>query len=777
MTRVLRSRTALLSLAVAASIAAACSKANNGDSVVAGVSAVVFIKRAHTVVAADGTVSVNVANGNGQVLDYERYVPGGSLNVLKPARPDGKLANITVDSPNADFNGADVSFDAREVVFSMKRDETDHYHIYTASLTPGVDGKFEVHQKTAGDYDDINPIYIPGSKIAFVTNQMYTQMGTRADEYEHGRVVTQLASISVDGGEADRRLFSQNLSHTVAPFLRSDGKIGYSRWEHLGPVNDVKLLVANPDGTNMLAIGGQHGKPSNALFSVRETEPNVMIGIATSRNRTIHAGALVKIDARNKADAACLDPKADTTGHACLDEENVVFTNLTPDVPTGNAPSPIGRYREPSMLPDGRILVSWAEGVVNDQAEQSVTPPDFGVYLYDPTTKKNQLLYNDRNTWELNALPVVARTEPPVISDSARSGDASEPVRMGSIDITQTSLKDTVSGAQFDNTPLGTALKDAVKVRIIEGFSSEAAKGVTMFGLTMHEGAAVLGEATVYKDGSWLANVPPYLPVHLQPIDKFGLAIRNQMLWIQGMPGEDRRCVGCHESRTGQGVPRGGANPTVAEQRTAESFIQAVAERAEYPWTMPAAGPAPASPVATVQKLLNEKCVSCHSGGAGDPFAGKTYKLTSTDPATGASTSYTIPYLDLSDKPITVVYDRMVETYATSYVSIFYPSSMEMGMGQTKVTGDMPPKWGIPGDARGSALIAAINVKAADGTTAWPEAKKPLHPENKGITLTDAERQTLIRVMDLGGQYYARKNTGFAPYTNGDPVAAGRTYP
>ena len=92
-------------------------------------------------------------------------------------------------------------------------------------------------------------------------------MGTRADEYEHGRAALQLATISVDGGDADRQLFAQNLSHTVAPWLRYDGTIGYSRWEHLGRVNDVKLLVANPDGTQMLAVAGQHGKPVNSLFT------------------------------------------------------------------------------------------------------------------------------------------------------------------------------------------------------------------------------------------------------------------------------------------------------------------------------------------------------------------------------------------------------------------------------------------------------------------------------------------------------------------------------
>jgi hypothetical protein len=405
-----------------------------------GVSSVIFIKRQHTT-ASDQGVSVDVAGGNGQVLDYERYVPGGALMLLSPPRPDGVLKNITAEFPTADFNGADVSFDAKQVVFSMKRDGQDRYHIYTAQLTEGPDGKFEIHAKTGGDRDDINPIYLPGGRIAFVTNEMYTPMGTRADEYEHGRVVTQLATISVEGGDADRRLASQNLSHTVAPWIRHDGKIGYSRWEHLGGVNDVKLFAANPDGTQMLAVAGQHGKPSNALFSVREIEPNVMIGIATTRNRTIHAGALIKIDARNVTDPVCMDPKADQSGHPCLDEENAKYEILTPDVPTGNGPSPVGRYREPSMLPDGRVLVSWADGPVNDLSEQSVTPPEFGVYIYDPVNKKNQLIYNDRATWSLNALAVTPRSEPPVIGDLvSKNQDNSAPVRIGSVDVTKTSL-------------------------------------------------------------------------------------------------------------------------------------------------------------------------------------------------------------------------------------------------------------------------------------------------------------------------------------------------
>lgn len=751
-------RTALalcLAISAPATFVAGCGSSST-ESTGIGVSSIIFVSRASTTQNPDGTVSIDVSGGNGQVIDYDRYVPGGSLNLLSPPRPDGTLTNLTSQFPQADFNGVDVSFDATQAVFSMKKDPNDHYHIYTVQLT----GDHAIHQKTAGDQDDINPIFIAGGRIVFATNEMYTEMGTRADEYEHGRVVSQLATISVNGGDADRRLFAQNLSHTVAPFLRSDGKLGYSRWEHLGPVNDVKVMAANPDGTNMIAIAGQHDKPVNSLINVREYAPNQMIAIGTTRNRTIHSGTLLQIDARNHADPVCLDPNADYTGHTCIDEEHATFTILSKDVPTGSDPSPVGRYREPSVLPDGRVLVSWADGPVNDLNEQSVTPPDYGIYIFDPATQTNQLVYNNRQMWDLGAMAVVPRKEPPVIGDLQHVQDATQPVRLGSFNIRQTSLQENVDGAEFSGTPLSQALQGAVAVRVVEGFSSEAAKGVTMFGLTMHEGAAVLGEAPVYADGSWLANVPAYIPVHLQPVDKYDMSIRSQGLWIQGEPGENRRCVGCHESRTGAGTPAFGQNPTAAEQQGPQAFTEQISDRLEVPWDKNDLGKA------YIQQIFDAKCTSCHDGGANDPFAGKQYTVTRTDPVTGQQTTYTIPYLKLTSDPVTVYYDKQVHTWPVSYVSLFYPSAMQMDMGTEKVTGDVPPMWMVPANARGSAMIQKLNVRAADGTTAW---QAPLHDEDKGKPLTADERKMLILAADLGGQFYARQNTGFQP-NNNDPV-------
>jgi len=782
----------LFGLAGILASAGGCGNQSSSQTAVgSSVQSILFIKRQTTVYNPDHTVTIDVAGGNGQVLDYQRYEPGGSLNILSPPSADGTVTNLTSSFTTADFNGADVSFDATQAVFSMKADVNDHYHIYTVQLAPSADGTYTVHQKTDGNYDDINPIYVQGGLIAFVTNEMYTSMGTRADEYEHAREALQLATITIAGGDADRHLFAQNLSHTVAPFLRSDGRIGFSQWEHFASVNDVKIRCVNPDGTQQVGVAGQHvnslgqDKPGDSLFTVKELTPNVMVGIVTARDRTIHAGALVQIDARNHNDAVCMDPanyaSGATLGHQCLNEEDVRYQVLTPEVPTGSDPSIAGRYREPSLLPDGRILTSWADGPVNDQNEQSLTPPDFGIYVYDQTTGQNQLVYNDRATWDLNALAIVTRQEPAVIGSSKYVQDSTKPAVIGSVDVSTTSLNEVVSGAQFNNTPLGEALASgAVAVRVVEGFSSEAAKGVTMFGLTMFEGAAVLGEAPVYSDHSWEVSVPPYIPIHLQPIDKFGLAIRNQQLWIQAMPEDSRRCVGCHESRTGQGVPANGPTTIAEQQVPLPSFTEPIPDRVEFPWNT------------KVQSILDNKCVSCHNSSTTS-----YYQVTRTDPVSGLVTTYQVPTLDLTSAPVTVFYDRKVATWPASYVSIFYPATLSMdgdSTGMLTATGanapcsapgllnvtpaGCTPLWGIPGSARASALPQKLNLHGLingvqDGTTAWPVATNPFHPEDQGASysLTDAERQTLsVYPMDLGGQFWARQNTGFVPYAAGDPV-------
>ncbi len=94
-------------------------------------------------------------------------------------------------------------------------------------------------------------------------------------------------------------------------------------------------------------------------------------------------------------------------------------------------------------------------------------------------------------------------------------------------------------------------------------------------------------------------------------------------------------------------------------------------------------------------------------------------------------------------------------------------------MGAAAPVGNVPPKWAIVNNARESALIKKLNVKAADGTFAY--GTEVMHPEDKGVTLTPEERAVLIQSIDVGGQFYTRQNTGFVPFA-GDPVAPGQKY-
>jgi len=742
-----------------------------------GVGKIVYAVRQHTVVEGGEVTSIDVAGGMGQVMDYGRYVPGGRLELMDLR--SGKAENILEDEAYkaADVSSVDLSFDATKVLFTMKKDGSDYYHVYWAGLTRGEDGKFPITQLTFHPFDDQQAIWAAGDRIVFTTNQAYTDMGTRADEYNHGRVVTQLASITLTGGDSDRKLCSQNLSHIVTLFSMNDGRVGFSRWEHLENVNDVKLMAMNPDCTQMIGLNGQFGKPGNSLVQFTESQtPYVFYGIVTNRENTIQAGSLVKLDARWVEDESKLDMEK-TSAEA--------YTMLTPHVPAGDEASPVGRYRSPAVLPNGELLVTWADGNVNELNELSLTPPDYGIYIYDSETRANDLVVNYEGSWELYAKPVVPRTTPKIITSRQDVTDASVPALFGSIDVKQSSLYsrhgNTVGGAQFaDGTSLDEALKGAVKVRIIEGFSSEAATGATMFGLTMAEGASLIGEAKVEADGSWLANVPPYIPMHLQAVDEFELAIRNETTWIQGMPGEDRVCGGCHEDRTQPSLP-GGQAITNARGRGPEDFMVPVLERIEYPW---AAANDPANPN-QIQTLLNAKCVSCHNETKNGDGPQEFYTVAAMNATTGASSSYMIPRLDLTDRPITVTYDRQTRAWPASYVSIFYPAAMEMEMEKLEVTGTVPPKWGVPSDARHSALIEKLNITSSlDAKTyAWPLGQAFTDEAIAGGTRTDhaalagltrEETQMLIRAFDMGGQYFARQNTGFVPFNN-DPVA-GKAY-
>ena len=197
------------------------------------------------------------------------------------------------------------------------------------------------------------------------------------------------------------------------------------------------------------------------------------------------------------------------------------------------------------------LLVSWADGPVQSDVNGAAgVAPDFGLYLFNSKTGNRQPIYDNPGTWEIDPMPLQARDAPPVIAPAGRDQLAENQVLIGAMNVYDSSVADFTPGSIYG-------------VRVIEGFSGEEGVGED-FGLTEADGAATLGIAVVQKDGSWAARVPANVPVHQIAIDKYGMGLKVEPVWISGRAGESRFCGGCHESRTETTVIQPGITDAVA---------------------------------------------------------------------------------------------------------------------------------------------------------------------------------------------------------------------
>src|SRR5262249_30090204 len=145
---------------------------------------------------------------------------------------------------------------------------------------------------------------------------------------------------------------------------------------------------------------------------------------------------------------------------------------------------------------------------------QAKSQADFGLYLLDGGSGQRSPIYNDPSRWDVLARPLAPRPEP-AIAASPVSGTS---FTVGALNVYDSSIFQIDPGS-------------AVKVRLLEGFSTE--EGFPdMFGLTEFDGQSRYGEVPIFNDGSFAAQVPANVPVHMQLIDKFAMSIASEPVWV-----------------------------------------------------------------------------------------------------------------------------------------------------------------------------------------------------------------------------------------------------
>jgi hypothetical protein len=727
-------------LPVACCLLASSGCDNGQTNVLGGVSAIAYIQRTPA--------------ETGNVFDYTGGGTDGNVFTLTPPTASGKKKNLT-NWTGGDVNAMDLSFDAREIVFSGKAPTADRYHIFRVNVDgsnpcDAAIGKVSQGpcQITDGPNDEVYPIYLPAGRLFYVTNRNVEggAMPQFRDEYERA-TTAQVATMKLDG--SDQVLGPRNVSHRVAPTLLSDGRVLLTEWRHLGETNEGDLTIMQQDLTGVREGFGRESKGlTNSYLRAKEYAPGQLVVIGTSRDRTYQAGKILQVNLGG----------ADITTQS---EARSSAVDLTPLVPADRTPSfkDVGRYYDVVPVPGlaDRYLTTWSDGPVETEVlSMAHAHPDFGIYVYDAKSQTRYPIVNDPDTWEQSPLAIVQRAEPPTLTPLF-AAQGTTATLIGAINVYDSTM--------FPSITPGAA----VKVRISEGFSSE--EGFPdMFGLSEFDGQARLTEAPIGSDGSFKALIPANTPVRLQLIDKFGMALAasgpggdtaSEPVWIQGRSGEARICGGCHEDRTkaialapGSSILQAAGSPDLmsAVDRTSRASTTYTYDKVVgVPWDK------------AVQPIFDAHCVDCHDGTAG--AANPSYTITDmTDMTTFMFT------FDLRSTPTTINAGDRVYTYNASYVAMLGPTMAFMEK-NIMVTGDLK-QYIAPGAAHNSVAIQMLNPPALFPTVDMNTrafAGKPVHPAEVGVynnhdgadpkyQLTADEYYLLILNADDGGQFYFREN-------------------
>ncbi|MGB2824534.1 MAG: hypothetical protein WBF17_26400, partial [Phycisphaerae bacterium] len=559
-------------------------------------------------------------------------VPGGRLLVLDGLHPGGVLRKLAPRDKPAGFWRPDLSFDAQKVLFCMKPCGEKAFHLYET----GLDGT-GLRQLTDGDYDDTDPIYLPGGKIIFTTTRCNTYV--RCMPYTYSYV---LARCDADGGNV--YLISHNSEPDWCPAMLNDGRVIYSRWEYHDKAlwRIQSLWTINQDGTNVSTFWGNQSVWPDHLAEPRPIPGSRRVMFTGLAHHDWFAGSVGIID----PDRGYNFPLGLTKVTAEMPWPECGRPPVDPiESPDYHTAGRFRAYKTPQPLSERCLLVSaWTADGRNR----------FVLYLMD-TDGNRELIY--QGTYNvLHAMPVRPRVVPPEHFDrvawpgTGKDRKAPEPGVLFSSNVYQNADPRLAGKAKY--------------LRVIRMDAKTYSMWTRDF---RHEGPAVsyvqsegvkriLGTTPVEKDGSVHFQVPPGAALHFQLLDEHYRALQTMRSFAGVMPGEKRGCVGCHELHSVTPVNTAG----LAARRDARKLTPP-------PW-----GTASISYERMVQPVLDRWCGKCHQGDGNEKARGKL-DLT-LRPGRGI---FTEPYLSLvgplgyglnkrKDPPPSIAGALMCENFAQS---------------------------------------------------------------------------------------------------------------
>jgi hypothetical protein len=519
-------------------------------------------------------------------------VPGGGLYVLDdPFGRNPRLVNLLAHSVVANgrlkgqkleggsFLSPDVSYDGRQILFAYSEAKAYaktqgkeaylwapeySFHLFKVN----ADGSGLV-QLTDGPADDFDPCWLPGGRVAFVSERRggYLRCGRHCPTYT-------LFSMAADG--SDIVCLSYHETHEWHPSVNQQGMLVYTRWDYVDRDSDIAhhIWTSYPDGRDPRSFHGNYPEKRESRpwmeMDIRAI-PGSHKYVATAAAHHGHAfGSLVLIDPRIRDDNSTSQ-----------------LTRLTPEVPF---PESEGGKRE--IRQHMIYATAWPLGEDDYLCAYDWQATNHGIYWIDRAGNR-ELVYRDPKFVCQSPMPLAARPRPPVIPDgttqtaAAREAHGSRPASVAVMNVYESDFA----------WPKDTKIT-ALRVIQLLPKSTAPPNEPRIGAATQTNARAVLGTVPVESDGSAYFEAPVGKAIYFQAIDARGMAVQSMRSATYLHPGEQLVCRGCHE---GKHAPPDVPGKMPLALRRLPSKIEPDAE-----------GSNPFSYVRLVQPVLDRNCVACH---------------------------------------------------------------------------------------------------------------------------------------------------------------------
>lgn len=494
------------------------------------------------------------------------YGEGGRLCRLNLAT--GRIT-VLLDDPKGGVRDPQVNYEGKKILFSYRRGGAPNYLLHEIN----VDGT-GLRQLTFGDYDDIEPSYLPDGGIVFVSSRCKRWVPCW---------LTQVAILHrCDADGRNIRALSSNVEHDNTPWPLPDGRLLYTRWEYVdrSQMDYHHLWTINPDGSGqMVYFGNLH--PGTVMIDAKPIPNSDKIVASFSPRHGIreHSGDITVVDPKAGPDALASARRISQGSWFRVDGQGKMII------------SPGGWFRDPWAFSEDCFLAAQGASLVvmDGQGNQQT------IFTLPPADRAAGLQCH----------------EPRPLSAQAR-----EHLVQPRIDLAQSTGRLILADVYEGRNMAGVGPGEIKKLLVLEQLPTPihytgGPEPISDLGTFTLE--RIVGTVPVEPDGSAYFELPALRSLFFVVLDEHDLAVKRMQSFVTVQPGEVTSCVGCHEQRTR--APRLTAKPLLQAVRRPPSRIEPVAD-------VPDVMDFPRD----IQPILDALCVACHGyerTALGGPRAGR----------------------------------------------------------------------------------------------------------------------------------------------------------